>query len=392
MQVIDKPEYKTLSEFLTLPIPVGQGEMIATLVQSGGAECGGENEVLLSIPDGQGLGAILSDNVVISDKDKTALVSEIDGYLCARDERLAVTKTCEVFGEIGPLTGDIDFPSSIIIHGGVNTGYKIESGGSIEAFGLVEGARLFAKGSILLKGGIAGVNKAIAQADKDIFAKFAQQCRMESGGSIVIDGLSMDCDLNAGKQIVIQGAALVGGVARSKTGVSVAKIGSKGGAPTEVELGYNPSYARKKLELAEKLEKSKKALSEKTKEAKFAMNEFTGLVDYHSNDPLSAVMAMSEIVRENGLSGFGPAKKENFIRFGSAILSVAHLRETIREIAGDRGEGPVDTGYVRAYLKVDKVAHPGVKISILGHTMTLDKEYEVVKFVLKDNKIEPIWM
>ena len=392
-QVIDKPEYKTLSEFLVLPVHVGQGEVIAKIVKSKGVLSGEENSVLFSIPDGQGVQAILSRNVAVSDKDKTALVSEIDGYLCAQDEKLVVTKLCEIYGDAGPLTGDMDFPSSIRIHGAVHTGYKIESGGSIEVLGLVEGAQLKAKGSISLKGGIAGVDEGIAQAGKDIYAKFAQQCRMESGGSIVIDGPSMDCDLNAGKQIVIRGgAALVGGFTRSKMGLSVAKIGSEGGTPTEVELGYNPSYARKKAELGEMLEKFKNELSEKKKEAKFAMNEFTGVVEYRSDDPLSAVRGMSELVRDKGLSEYSSEKKEKFQRLGATILKVAHLRETVREIAGDSGEVPAEKGYAKTCLKVEKIAHPGVKITMLGHTMLLDREYESVKFAVKDNKIEPIWI
>ncbi len=392
-KIVDKLKYETLSEFLTLPVQVSKGQTIARALEAGSPDTEVTEGVLFSIPGGQNVNQIISENISVSKDDKAAIVSKADGYLCARDEKLLVTKFCEVFGDVGPLTGDIRFPASIRIHGAVQTGYKVESDENIEALGLAEGAQLRAKGSVALKGGMAGVQKGKAIAGKDLHIKFAQQCQLEAGGSIIVNGPLMDCDLSAGGKVVLRGAAtLVGGVTRSKMGITVPKIGSEGGAPTEVELGYNPHYARIEAERDEKIKISKKELTRGKKDAQFAALEFAEIMEYDADDALSGIMSMSDLVREDKVSTFDTDKKEKFNRLGAALLSIVHLREAILEMARDKNEGLREKGYANAFLRVEKIAHPGVKISMLGHTMALDKEYEMVKFVVRDGKIEPVYL
>lgn len=379
----------TLEDILARPTPVKKGQTVARELVSGAKSPDSKGRARIKLPEGERAPDVLGDNVTVSKEDPSLVLSLIDGYMCESDGLITVTRMFEVFGDVGPSTGDIESENTVRIHGGVMDGYKVKSGSDVEVLGLVEAAEIRAGRNIALKGGITGGEKGIASAGKDLYAKFAQQCRLEAEGSILVEGPVMSCELSASKKVIIKGrASLVGGVTRAREEVWTTKIGSEGALPTEVILGQNPFEERKRAERHKKLGSLREELEAKSKEVNFAGEILKDVMSLHPDDPLSDIFFMSDVHRSGGLEGLDEDQKEHFEQLGRSLLTLIYLSEEIKRLEDEDESHEEEKPFYKAFLKVDDIAHPGVSISILNHTMTLNREYERPRFFLKEGEIQ----
>ncbi len=386
-EIVTEFRNKNLGSIFAVPVKVAKGQEIARVLEAGSAHKDGKKGIRYIVPKGVEVKSLLSGKL-LHHEEKSSILSAIDGFLCARGGKLDITPHMEIEGDVGRDTGNLSSESTIIIKGGVAYDYKVESGADIEVFELVEGARLQAKGNVSLRGGVTGENKALITAGKNINVSFAQHCHMEAMGSIIVDGSLIDCDLSAGDKVVVSGvSALVGGVTRSRNGISVSKIGSEGGAATEVVIGYNPFYKIRHAEFERYCKEIAKKLAKAEKDAQFAARGLSLIIQYNPDDPMSCLMSMSDIARTKEDLQLDKSKKESYRRLGAALLSTVYLREVVRELESGERKAPDDKGNAKACLKVGRIAHPGVKISILDYSTTIDREYEMVKFVIQKDRI-----
>jgi len=386
-EIVTEFRNKELGSIFAVPVKVAKGQKIARILEAGSAHKDGKKGIRYIVPRGLEVESLLSDKL-LRHEEESSILSVTDGFLCARDGKLDIAPHMEIEGDVGRDTGDLSCESTIIIKGGVACDYKVESGADIEVFDLVEGARLQAKGNVTLKGGVTGENKALITAGKDIKINFAQHCHMEAMGSIIVDGSLIDCDLSAGDKVIVTGvSALVGGVTRSRNGITVSKIGSEGGAPTEVVIGYNPFYKIRHAEFERYCKGIVKKLAKAEKGAQFAARGLSHIIQYNPDDPMSCLMSMSEMARAKQDLRLDKSKQESYRRLGADLLSTVYLREVVRELESGERKAPEDKGNAKACLKVGRIAHPGVKISILDYSTTIDREYEMVKFVIQKERI-----
>ncbi|MBI4667120.1 MAG: DUF342 domain-containing protein [Nitrospinae bacterium] len=389
--VIKKTRYFRLSEFLTRPIKVNSGQVLAREIEAGVVHPDKKVGVRFPLPAGVSTQDLLKGGLSMVKEPPQSVAATVDGYLSARDETLIVTKIMEIFGDVGPLTGNIETGSPVRIHGGITSGYRVESGGDVETLGLMEGASLKAGGNILLKGGFAGGGDGVAQSGKNIYSTYVQLGRLEAHGSIVVDGPVMNSDLSAGSQIVLRGrASLVGGAARARELISAPVIGSEGASPTEITLGDNPFKARLREGRKAKMEKSRETIREKELEAKFASQHLAGLGRIPLEDPLAAVFTLSDIMRDGKVEGMDEPSQQYFKDLGGAVISIISEKERVAAGPETEDGGAEEQACPTATLKVEKIAHPGVVISILGVGITLDREYERARFILKDGAVQPV--
>lgn len=389
--VVRKTHCEDLEDILLRPVSVKKGQVIARELEMGTVHEDGRKGVRYRPPAGKGLRDTLRENLSVARDNSSNAVSMIDGYLCARGDVLTVTKIMEVFGDVGPGTGDILSGSSVRVHGGVGHNQKVEAAGDIEVLGLVETGFVKATGNIALKGGVAGGDVGLVSAGKDLYVSFIQNGRLEAQGSIVVDGPVMNAELTAGKKIQVRGKGfIVGGVVRAMEEISVSRVGSESGLPTEIRLGYNPFEARQKEDQASRTERLQHFLEEKTKDVAFACQSLASKIVCHPNDPLSDIFHLSDMLRSGATEGYGEEETEMFTMLGASLMAVVHTREELSTApSAGQEEAPAAARVCKtASLKVEREAHPGVHIFILDQGLLLDVEYDRVRFILKDGTVQ----
>ncbi len=380
-----KARYDTLEELFALPVKVAKGQKVAREIEAGSTHPDGKRGPRYLLKEPARAKDVIANNIAPVPGDTSSFASLLDGYLCSRGERLAVTAAMEVFGDASPhTTGDIHVGGPLRIHGGVLSGVTVQAGGDVETLGLVEEANISSTGNVLLKGGFAGGNRGKVFAGKNVYSTFVQFGTVEAEESIAVDGPVMNSDLSAGGKIILRGrASLVGGVARARELVSAPVVGSEGAAPTEISLGRNPFVARKNEERKVMIEKMKETIRQRELDLEFTTQSLSGLLEPHQGDPLS------DLVRDGVPDKLDEDRLEKFKDAGSALLSIIYMKEVM---GSDTGGGPerdqtIDAPFPAATLKAEKVAHPGVVVSILGQTLKLDKEYDRARFILKDGVV-----
>jgi hypothetical protein len=165
--------------------------------------------------------------------------STIDGAVMIRDNVVSVSDVYSVPGDIDLKTGNLRHEKgAILVSGAVRSGFTVHAASHIIVNGLVEDATLESGANIEIGGGVLHASLGSIRATGDVAAKFAQNAKIVAGGSIMISGSAMSCDLHAGSRIIISGkkGGLVGGVARASQGIQVRQLGGEAGVPTRVEI------------------------------------------------------------------------------------------------------------------------------------------------------------
>lgn len=386
-----KAQYDSLDELFALPVKVLKGQNLAREMEVGGLHHDGKRGPRYLFKGPARINDIIGGNLALTPGAADSITSLSDGYLCSRGERLVVTPAMEIFGDATTqTTGNIRVAGSVRIHGGVLSGVTVEAGGDVETLGLVEEAKIRAAGNILLKGGFAGGGSGKVIAGKNVYSTFVQFGTVEAEESIAVDGPVMNSELSAGGKIIMRGrASLVGGVARARELVSAPVVGSEGGTPTQISLGRNPFIARKNEERKVKAEKMKEAIRQREMDLEFTTQSLSGLLVANHDDPLSDAFHLSDLVRDGVPDKLDEDRREKFNDAGSALLSIIHMRDAMgSDTGGGQERDPAaDAPYPAASLKAEKVAHPGVVLSILEQTLKLDREYDRARFILKDGVV-----
>ena len=200
-----------------------------------------------TLPKGKGT-RILPDGVT--------LVSETSGRIFYMDGRVSILPVLEIGGDVDNTTGNIDFIGTVIVKGGVLSGFTINAGANVEIEGPIEGATIKAKGDIMLMKGVQGGGKALIQAGGDINANFVENARLYASGNINANSI-MHSSVKCGGVLTLIGrrGLLVGGRIVVGEKISAKTIGSPMSTVTEIEVGVNPDVLDKYKEAVEEIEK-----------------------------------------------------------------------------------------------------------------------------------------
>lgn len=195
--------------------------------------------------DGKKLVIPKGKNVTISE-DGLHLISSINGEVKIIDGKVHVFSLYTVPANVDNSTGNIRFIGKVIVKGNVLTGFSIESEGDVEVFGVVEGARIVSKGSIILHRGIQGMNKGELICDGDLIAKFVENSMIDAKGNVHCDAI-MHSHVICGKKLEAAGrkGLLVGGNFKVSDEIKANVIGSPMATITELEVGLNPEMRKK---------------------------------------------------------------------------------------------------------------------------------------------------
>jgi len=189
-------------------------------------------------------------NVTLSD-DGTLFHARANGRLSFHHNVVSVETVYEVRGSVDYAVGNIEFWGPVIVHGDVKADFTVRSEQWIEVRGTVEGAHLFARDDVHVRGGINGRGK----------------CRIECGGSLTaryLNGVNADvgADVKVVKSVVHSEVRCGGGFRVITQGVRASRItaggsvdvpvvGSERAVPTEISAGVDVVRQRRLQKLAE---------------------------------------------------------------------------------------------------------------------------------------------
>lgn len=194
----------------------------------------------------------IGKNVKLSD-DETEIISTSSGLVRERDGKISVDNvfTAE---SIGVATGNIDFDGSVVVKKDVLNGFSLKSTGLIEIKGKVEGGDVFSNSEILIRQGIQGYGKHKVETKQSLSTKFIENANISAEGNITAEAI-MHSDVESGGNIICIGkkGLIVGGTVRAKKEVIARTIGSSMATQTVIEVGTDPKYKEKYLDIQNKL-------------------------------------------------------------------------------------------------------------------------------------------
>ncbi|MDX9755116.1 MAG: FapA family protein, partial [bacterium] len=186
-------------------------------------------------------------------EDGTEMTAALSGVVCKDGEKVSISPTYTVQGNVSFKTGNINFDESVIITGEVMTDFKVRAGQDLHISGLVEGAILDVGGNLFIDGGVQGDDKAKIKAGGDITVKFINNATVEANGNIYVNGpITQSTVIAKGKIILDESKGVIqGGYVAADEQILATIIGSELGVKTQIELCRQVSIFRKKSKTIE---------------------------------------------------------------------------------------------------------------------------------------------
>jgi hypothetical protein len=284
------------------------------------------------------------------------------GELHVEDGRLSVAPIRVVEGDVDFSTGNIAFPGTVIIKGSVKDGFVVRSGGDVEVHGMIGAARVEARGSIRVTGGII-TREEVVVAGGEISARFIENSTVEARGSIRVQKGVMHSRVETLGVLEVAGApgSVVGGMIRAGAGLIAKTLGSPSGTRTRVFVGEDYLVCRKLKEI----EKALGILRDRLREIEATLGP---LLNPPPGTPISgdhdALVARAQTVRMRILTDM---KKLLAARLG---------------VLGRAAEAP------EGEVKVAEETLPGVVLSSRGVDRLVEEKCIRTRFRLKGEKIE----
>lgn len=299
-------------------------------------------------------------------EDGNELYSTLAGVICWNGNKITVSPTYSVQGDINLKTGNIDYKETVIISGGVLTDFTVRAGEDIHIHGLVEGAHLEAGGSIYINGGIQGDQKAHLKAGGNITVKFINNALVEAVGDVIVNGSISNSIVRSGGRVLVEGtkAVIVGGEVQAEKEISASILGSELGVKTKLELGIEL-----KQKLAGKNEQTQKieVLMANYKKLQQAANQLNILRDKGKLNPEQSAVRL-KIIR----GGLQVQAQINQMKEEQKLVS-EYIENYQKEMVG---------------ISARQVAYPGVQVTIMGKQFLVKTITSKAIFALLKNEVD----
>jgi len=287
-----------------------------------------------------------SDGYLFTDKSGTFIVSK---------NKLAVTETLVLEGNIDNETGNIRTDSTVIVKGRIEPGFVLESSADICINVNVEKAVVDAKGNVIVRGGVRGKGSKIT-ADGEVNVTFMEHAQVSSKESILISESLVDCQLTALEEVIVgedknPKTSIVGGKIHAYQKISSGNLGNTTNIKTDIIVGYTREDQEKYEALKKEIEANEKELA--TIESMYV----TGAAEKEN---------MTELMEQ--LEPLG-------IKIEQQKKQLASLKKLIESC-------------VNSMVEVHNNTYPGVRIAICGYGFVVEHVYKQGIFYLEDNKVQ----
>lgn len=171
----------------------------------------------------------------------TKLVAKKTGCLILTDNKLSVSASREMAGDIDEKTGDIQFPGDLVIKGTIRTGRAVKTTGELLVEGGAEASLVSSDCCVSMTGGIAGAGRGTVWSKQSIHLGFAENARLLAGQDVTVDNYCFQCTVKTNGTLFMKGnpGVLLGGTIRASKGVEVYELGSEKTIRTSISFGQN---------------------------------------------------------------------------------------------------------------------------------------------------------
>ncbi|MEN6315059.1 MAG: FapA family protein [Clostridiaceae bacterium] len=298
---------------------------------------------------------------------KTTIYARINGAVHYDGGRIGVSNHFEIDGNVGFKTGNIDFDGFITIKGTIEDGFSVSATKDIEILGDYGVGTVkeinSSGGSIYIKGGIAGKNRAVIRSKRNIFTKFVSDTAIICDGSVHIGFYCLNSKIRA-KEVILDSAKgqIIGGNIDADIRVVASTIGSVSEVRTCISVaGFDRMFLKSSLDRIETdIEKMKARLAKAKQE-----------VSVYGN--------VKDLTREQVLV-YEKIRDEYFaIRDG--LKNLEEERKTL-------------TGYLRAHgegeISILKKVYPNTKLEIKKIAKEITAPATSVCFYVQDGEIKEL--
>ncbi|MDO5111905.1 MAG: FapA family protein [Clostridia bacterium] len=212
----------------------------------------GESGMLYNLPTGK--------NTYVSE-DKLKLYSMANGRVYIVKDKVEVSNTYVVDGNVDLSVGNVAFDGDVVVRGSVESGYIVKATGSIEVTGTVEAAILDAGADVLAYGGIQGAGKGNIRAGGSVYARFMEYATVYARDMVVSESI-LNCNVTCdGAVEALNGrGTIIGGSMTACRYIATRFVGTQGGCKTFLEVGVSPAIKEKVTTLKNQIEKLNKIM------------------------------------------------------------------------------------------------------------------------------------
>ncbi|WP_265445957.1 DUF342 domain-containing protein [Acetivibrio straminisolvens] len=297
----------------------------------------------------------------------TYLYALKSGAVHYEGDKISVSNHLEIDGDVDFKTGNIDFDGFVSIKGTVADGFSVVSTQDIEILGVYGIGSIkevvSRKGSVYIKGGIAGKNKAVIKAKKDIYSKYISDATVTCEGSLHVGLYCINSNITA-REIIIDSpkGQISGGNIQCEAKVLSPILGSPSEKRTLISVkGFNRNTLKERLE---EVIKSIEALKNELVKVKVEAEAY-----FNSEEQMKSGSLKAEDI------------KQRFYKIKEQLKELEEEKKTIADVLRTKGEGEIS---------ILKKAYPGVVIEIKNVIKEIDRPIINTTFYIQDGYIKDV--
>jgi len=190
-----------------------------------------------TIPAKQGKPVVLNVDESVLVRDNGSIESAMSGVVQIEGRKLRVLQKLEIHGSVDFSTGNVNFPGDVSVNKSVKDCFRVEARRDIEIRGLVEAASIHAGRDLHLHGGAACREKGELFAERDIEARYLNECDVKAGRRLVVKNEVISANIAVGADMISPNCTIIGGTSYITGACEIAELGSERNIPTVVTLG-----------------------------------------------------------------------------------------------------------------------------------------------------------
>lgn len=208
------------------------------------------------------------EEVYNEEEQKTFLYAKRTGAVIYQKDIISISNYLEIDGDVSFDTGNIDFDGSVEIKHSIEDNFIVRADHDIQVMGDMGVGSIDTiesrDGSIYIRGGIAGKNRAKLISNRDLYTKFASECTIECDGTVHIGYYAINCNIKA-KEVILESykSRIIGGHIEADIRVAAGEIGNKTELLTKITVaGFSRDKLKKEYEvIVQTIEKMKQKVT-----------------------------------------------------------------------------------------------------------------------------------
>jgi len=208
----------------------------------------------------EGRAMTLGDGVRAAD-DGVTVVAAKSGLVIYDGKSISVRPVPVIEGDIGVEPTPREIQTDACLQGTVLAGATVRCQGSLTISGAVEAARIEAKGSVFVHGGIVGGGRGQISAGGGVHGLFCEDATIGAGGDVIVAREVLNARLEAAR-VRTMGGGIVGGSTYASRCVQAETLGNDTFTSTAVRVGVSESQLRRFEEIENEIKTKSQAATQ----------------------------------------------------------------------------------------------------------------------------------